>query len=202
MNDWEERWRAGRTGWDAGRSAPALLELVQSGTLPVGRALVPGCGAGYDVLTLASPERSVLGLEIAPTAIERFDGLRTSAGVPAERASVSQADFFTFVPGAPFDLVWDYTFLCAINPERRSAWAKQMSTVLRPGGELLTLIFPVTGFEPDASNVGVGPPYPLSPSYVERLVREHFETVSLSKVESSHVERQGKEWLGRFRRRD
>ncbi|MCZ7685418.1 MAG: TPMT family class I SAM-dependent methyltransferase [Sandaracinaceae bacterium] len=55
---WEDAWREGRTGWDAGGSPPALIELGARGVLPAGRALVPGCGAGWDVLTLAEGRAS------------------------------------------------------------------------------------------------------------------------------------------------
>ena len=41
---WEQSWREGRTGWDAGEAAPPLVDLIASGALPKGRALVPGAG--------------------------------------------------------------------------------------------------------------------------------------------------------------
>lgn len=33
-------------------------------------ALVPGCGRGYDLVSLGSDDRFVVGLEISPTAVE------------------------------------------------------------------------------------------------------------------------------------
>ncbi|MGA9523530.1 MAG: methyltransferase [Myxococcaceae bacterium] len=202
-NPWEQRWMEGRTGWDAGGSAPILQDLVAGGTLPNGRALVPGCGAGYDVLTLATPERTVLGLEIAPTAIERFESLRRARGTPQDRVRVAAADFFALHPaliGGPFDLVWDYTFLCAIDPSMREAWARQMEQFVRPEGELITLIFPVTGPRPTRDNPGEGPPYPMHPELVRELLAGRFEPTVLEPVARSHPARQGKEWLGRWRR--
>jgi hypothetical protein len=41
---WEELWKLSIKPWDAGRSSPALVDLVQRGVLPDGQALVPGCG--------------------------------------------------------------------------------------------------------------------------------------------------------------
>lgn len=41
---WEKCWDKGLTPWDLGRPTPVVLQLVQSGTLPKGRVLVPGCG--------------------------------------------------------------------------------------------------------------------------------------------------------------
>ena len=83
---WEQRWREGRTAWDAGGPSPTLELLVREGSLPNGRALVPGCGSGYDILALASPHRLVLGLDVAPTAVERFRALRRAKGLSPEVA--------------------------------------------------------------------------------------------------------------------
>ena len=38
-SNWEKRWQEGRTPWNAAGPAPALVELIASGTLPGGRAL-------------------------------------------------------------------------------------------------------------------------------------------------------------------
>ena len=202
-NPWEQRWAEGRTGWDQGASAPVLQALVAGGSLPKGRALVPGCGAGYDVLTLASPERTVLGLEIAPTAIQRFEKMRQERGVPQEQARVASADFFSMDPaliGGTFDLVWDYTFLCAIDPSRRDEWAAQMERLVKPEGELVTLIFPVVEPRPTRERPGEGPPYPMHPELVRELLARRFEPTVLEPVARSHPARQGREWLGRWRR--
>jgi cyclopropane fatty-acyl-phospholipid synthase-like methyltransferase len=194
---WEKAWREGRTGWDAGASPPVLEELVSTGQLPAGRALVPGCGAGYDVLTLATEERSAVGLDLAPTAAARFESLRAERGVPRSRARVVTEDFFAFEPDAPFDLVWDYTFLCALDPSVRATWAKKVERLLADDGELVTLIFPAV----DEPPLGQGPPHPLKPEHVRELLEPRFAAVELRPVARTHPGREGKEWLGRWRRR-
>ncbi len=100
---WQQAWEENRTPWDAGAAAPSLVELVESGELPEGRALVPGAGSGYDVLALAGPERHAVGLDLAPGAKRRFDALRAEQGVPADQAEMVTADFFDWQPDAPFD---------------------------------------------------------------------------------------------------
>lgn len=42
---WETRWKRGTTPWDLGAPTPILVELLQAGRLPKGRALIPGCGS-------------------------------------------------------------------------------------------------------------------------------------------------------------
>ncbi len=193
---WEKAWSEGRTGWDAGASAPALVELVERGVLPNGRALVPGCGAGYDVFALASPERSVVGLDIAPTAAARFESLREELGVPEERAVIVTADFFAFDDG-PFDVIYDYTFLCALDRSARPQWAKRMDELLAPDGELVTLIFPAT----DAPPFGDGPPFDVRPEIVRELLEPlGFVAIEMGPARRSHPGREGIEHLARWRR--
>lgn len=194
---WESAWSEGRTGWDAGGSPPALLELSQSGVLPEGRALVPGCGAGYDVLTLASKWRTVVGLDVAPTAAKRFNQLRHERGLPEAQARIVVADFFDFEPDARFDLAWDYTFFCAIDPDQRAAWGQRMADFVVPGGLLVTLVFPVVPSAPRDQ----GPPYAIHPDDIRAALGDAFEALSVDQVFDSHPGREGKELLARWRRR-
>jgi SAM-dependent methyltransferase len=197
---WREAWQEQNTPWDAGSAVPELEMLVEEGALPEGRALIPGCGSGYDVLALAGPDRRALGLDLAEGAAERFRRLRDERGVPAERADIATADFFEFEPDEPFDLVWDYTFLCAIEPEQRERWVERIAEVLKPGGLLVTLIFPVARpgegpVDPD----GGGPPYRMTPDLVMNLLAGTFEKIELREARRSHEGRAGKEWVGRWR---
>ena len=194
---WEERWQARQTPWDQGGSAPALVELVSRGVLPEGKALVPGAGAGHDVLTLASPQREVIGLDIAPSAIERFEELRLEAAVAVDSARMVHADFFGWVAPHQFDLIYDYTFLCALDPGVRSGWAERVDELLAPQGELLTLIFPSA---PPHGAPGQ-PPFLLTPQMVGALLQPAFEPIELVPAAVSVPSRVGREWVGRWRRR-
>ena len=198
---WIEHWEEGHTPWDAGGVSPELVELVESGDLPEGRALVPGCGSGYDVLALASEKRHATGLDIAPGAEERFETLREESGVSRAWADFVTEDFFEYEPDEPFDLVWDYTFLCAIEPERRSEWTGRMEELIRPGGMLAMLVFPVVkpGTPPVAED-GSGPPYRITPDLVWNLVSDSFTTRELRPARKSHPSREGKEWVARLAR--
>lgn len=199
---WESAWREGRTGWDAGAAAPSLVDLIERGEVSgPGRALVPGCGSGYDALALAEAGLEVIGLDLAPTALERFHALRDARGIAPERARGVAADFFEWeAPEGGFDVVWDYTFLCAIDPSQREDWAAKMRAIVVPGGELITLVFPIeriTG--PDRE----GPPFQLKPGDVRALLEPEWEAVELAPVPKtlSHPGRVGLEWLGRWRLR-
>ncbi|KNC54733.1 thiol methyltransferase [Thecamonas trahens ATCC 50062] len=211
-NRWSEAWEAGRTGWDLGGPTPALTALLAAPPAGVvlpdsGAALVPGCGAGYDVRALATalPGLDVVGVDVAPLAKDAFDSRVNGGAERVENAQVVLGDVFAVgsadapkgVPDAlqvasKTALVYDYTFLCAIEPEDRARWAALMARVLEPGrGRLVVLIFPTE--EP-----GRGPPpYQIVPDDVEALLTPHgFECEHLAPVPHDVTEaewRKGKE---------
>ncbi len=192
---WENSWQEGRTGWDAGASPPSLVELVRGGTLPGGLAVVPGCGAGYDVLTLANDGRRVVGIDVAPTAGKRFDALRDEAGIDPAAARVHVGDFFSFDPGEEVHIFWDYTFFCAIPPDMRSDWAARVDALLADDGELITLIFPTVNFGPPD-----GPPYKVDLDLYRAALGDRFEPSHIDETPPSHEGRAGKEFLVRWKR--
>ncbi|GAP84657.1 putative thiol methyltransferase [Rosellinia necatrix] len=138
-------------------------------------ALVPGCGRGHDVLLLAERGYDVWGLDVSPQALAaaraHAEGSRpTNAGAGAGAVAWLHGDFFAedWGSGAPasFDLIFDYTFFCALPPSMRPAWAARMRSLLRrPGGRLLCLEFPV-----EKSPAEPGPPWAAPPAaYLDHL---------------------------------
>lgn len=56
-------------------------------------------------------------------------------------------NFFEYAPPpggfAGISLAFDYTFLCALEPSMRPKWGKRYGEVVRPGGLLICLAFPI-----------------------------------------------------------
>ena len=118
----------------------------------------------------------------------------------AARATVLQGNFFTYTSpdGTGFDVGFDYTFFCALMPKMRDDWGPSWQRILRPGGLLITLIFPV-----DSSLEQSGPPWPVNPPlYKQYLLKNGFALRSLEKVpeEQSIPKRAGKEWMAVWER--
>lgn len=150
------------------------------------KAFVPGCGRGYDVLLLASHGYDAYGLDVSKTATEAANALakeEASKGFPSyplQPTATSgwgnikflQADFFKdgflkYTDGGDFDVIYDYTFLCALPPALRPAWAKRMSELLASEGRLVCLEFPLA--KPPSSG---GPPHGLSSELYVQLFKQ------------------------------
>lgn len=87
-------------------------------------------------MLLAEAGWDVLGLDLAPTAIVRAEALWKERQAEGERGG--KEGRLTYKVGnfyeldGQFDLVFDYTFLCALPPEHRPRWAKKMRELLTP----------------------------------------------------------------------
>uniref|UniRef100_A0A0D9WM18 Methyltransferase domain-containing protein n=1 Tax=Leersia perrieri TaxID=77586 RepID=A0A0D9WM18_9ORYZ len=190
---WEKSWESGVTPWDLGKPTPIIEHLVKSGTLPKGRALVPGCGMGYDVVALASPERFVVGLDISSTAMEKAK--QWSSSLPnADCFAFLADDIFKWKPSEQFDLIFDYTFFCALDPSLRSAWAETVGDLLKPDGELITLIYLISDQE-------AGPPFNNAVTDYQKVLEPlGFKAVLMEDNELAIKPRKGQEKLGRWKR--
>jgi hypothetical protein len=181
MDGWENTWskngglQPGQE-FDASEPLPFINTLFEKNLVPTGIGFIPGCGRGYAVGAFSRGGRSILGIEISRTAVEAARKYLTE-NPPCENSawttwSVEYASFFDYTSEAKFDFAYDYTFLCAIDPNQRKAWAEKYSHILKPKGQLLTALFPIGDYVP--SGVGPpGPPYPLSVNLVEELLKPY-----------------------------
>lgn len=137
-NEWEQRYQDQSTGWDRGAPSPSLdVWLEHTALQPGAQILVPGCGWGHEVLALAERGFRVMAIDIAPSAVTALRECVTAAGFE-QAVEVVEGDAFavsTGNDGAPFDGVYEQTFLCAIDPAARFDYADWIRSALRPGGE-------------------------------------------------------------------
>ncbi|KAI0340949.1 S-adenosyl-L-methionine-dependent methyltransferase [Trametopsis cervina] len=166
---WNKAWDNKFTPWDVGAVQPPFYDILKSteiGFPRTGRALVPGCGRAFDAIYIANElGLDTLAIDIAPSAVKAAEALIASQEMSG-KVSVRVQDFFNFeVPESEkFDLVYDYTFFVAIRPYRRKEWGSKMSSIVKPGGYLVTLAFPLDSqdFDGPLSTVSTrenGPPF-------------------------------------------
>ncbi|KAG6856327.1 hypothetical protein H0H87_005528 [Tephrocybe sp. NHM501043] len=173
---WDDAWQANLTPWDAGVFQPPLREIIEGGEVNFprqGRAFVPGCGSGYDAVYLASAlGLKSLGMDVSETAIISAKSILASVNVPAPgEVSFASGDFFQLQVEEGFDIIYDYTFFVAIPPARRAEWGRRMSSLVKPGGYLIALVWPI-----DLATE-VGPPYFVRVEHYEEVLGESFEKI-------------------------
>jgi SAM-dependent methyltransferase len=166
---WDLRYQAGFAPWDAGEVPRQLRDFVtqQGATSQPSRkgqaALVPGCGSAHDVRFLAEAGWDVVGIDFSPVALA---AARAVLGPHADR--VRLADFFAPLREAPFDVVYERAFLCALPRRLWSDWGRRVAQLVRPGGVLAGYFFFDAGER--------GPPFPLhSQDELAALLAPSFE---------------------------
>ncbi|KAI1500803.1 S-adenosyl-L-methionine-dependent methyltransferase [Biscogniauxia marginata] len=198
---WNVCWGEERTPWDRGGPSWALYDLLKEkpelfsfpdeGVRKT--ALVPGCGTGYDVLLLGAFGFDVCGLDISPkatAAAKKHAGEATAKGFPYEPPDGGRRGVITWLTGnfledewlgavaaavgvpAKFDLIFDYTFFCALPPSSRPAWARRTADLLASDGRLVCLEFPS-----DKSASEPGPPWAAPPHAYEAYLSAPGEAV-------------------------
>ena len=178
--------------FDASGPLPFITYLFDNDLVPKGSGIIPGCGRGYAVKAFSRDGRNILGLEISNTAANAAkEYLSTVPQCQSSSFKISEGSFFEYIEKEKFDFAYDYTFLCAIAPSQRQAWAQKYAQILKPNGYLMTAVFPIGG----DVNSSTGPPYAMSVELVQLLLGPHGFRKIFEKelgVGEAHPGREGK----------
>jgi len=184
---WDLRYGARFAPWDAGKVPARLLAFAGAG--PPRSVLVPGCGSAWDVRCFAEGGWSVVGIDFSHEALA---AARSILGPYGDR--VRHADFFAQIPEAPFDVVYERAFLCALPRRLWPDWGQRMAGLVKPGGTLTGFFFFDQGER--------GPPFPLnSEAELAALLEPAFERIEDQAVADSVDVFKGKERWQSWRRR-
>jgi SAM-dependent methyltransferase len=135
---WDDSYRSGPAPWDLGRPQPAIVRLADRDAF-AGSVLDAGCGTGEHALDLAARGCEVLGVDVAPTAIEQA----------REKAAARQIDATFLVAdalhlerlGRTFDRVLDVGLFHTFEDDERGTYVDSLASVTRPGSVLHLLCF-------------------------------------------------------------
>jgi SAM-dependent methyltransferase len=183
---WDHRYEARFAPWDAGR-APAQLRRFVARTCGPRSVLVPGCGSAWDVRFFAESGWEVLGLDFSAAAVE---AARAVLGPHAAR--VRQGDVFAGIPEAPFDVVYERAFLCALPRRMWPDWGRAMADLVGRGGLLAGYFFFGEGER--------GPPFPLHSQEELAAMLPGFDRIDDQPAEDSIDVFAGKERWQAWRR--
>jgi hypothetical protein len=85
-------------------------------------------------------------------------------------------------------------FFVAIPPEKRPEWGRRMIKLVKPGGYLISLVYPM---DPPVHN---GPPFYVRPNHQVEVLGEGWEKLIDEEPENSLEAHRGRERLLVFRR--
>jgi SAM-dependent methyltransferase len=165
QTDWEAAYRRGDTPWEKGKAHPALIDFLAENGPIAGDILVPGCGFGYDVRALSTSANHVIGIDLAQFAIARATSFPKVG--PEEYLL---ADLFALPAefDSKFDVVFEHTCFCAIEPSMRRNYVEAIVRILKPGGKMIAIFF----LNPDHAEAG--PPYGILRSALDELFAVQF----------------------------
>ena len=146
---WDASYHDGPAPWDVGQPQPAVVRLAAEGAF-AGAVLDAGCGTGDNTLHIASRGLSVLGVDVAETALAIAREKADERGVDVTFAA---ADAFHLERlGRTFDTVLDCGLFHTMDGDERPAYVASLASVTEPGGTLYVLCFsdgsPDTGPHP------------------------------------------------------
>jgi SAM-dependent methyltransferase len=168
--DWRGRYEEDHTPWDLGGTHPGLAQWMSLNPANGRSAMVPGCGRGHDALALALAGWRVDALDIVDLAGETLRGEFVQRDGRFLVTNVLDFDPEGERGRGRFDLVFEHTIFCAISPEQRAVFGVNMARCLKPGGLLLSLLFPTN--KPAAEG---GPPFRATPDELSAALGDDFE---------------------------
>jgi len=189
---WEDIYLTDDAGWDLGGVTP-VFESIGDEIKP-GKICILGCGRGYDAVMFAKKGFDVTAVDFAPSSIEALEELSKNENV---KVTAIQKDIFTLPPTFKnkFDYIIEQTCFCAINPNRRNEYEQLIKKILKPGGKLIGLWFPL-----DKKTEDDGPPWGTTVNEVKSIFKNGW-TIEQEKFPDLTIEpRRGREKLIIFKK--
>ena len=148
---WDASYHDGPAPWDTGEPQPAVVRLASDGRFG-GTVLDAGCGTGENALHIASLGLSVIGVDIAETAVVAARQKAHDRGIAAEFATADALALERMQ--RVFDSVLDCGLFHTFDGDERRRYVASLSAVTKRDGTLYVLCFSDIG--PDAG------PHPVS----------------------------------------
>lgn len=188
---WDASYADGPAPWDLGRPQPAIVRLAGEGAF-AGTVLDAGCGTGENALHIAALGSSVVGVDVAETALSIAREKAAARGLEAEFLAADALHLNRLA--RTFDTVLDCGLFHTFDAEERDAYVVSLAAVTRPGARVYVLCFSTDGPGPHG-------PHPIG----EDEVRAAFAGWNVAAIERDRIEtrfdpRGLPAWLARIER--
>lgn len=178
---WDSQYQANTMGWDMGEVSPPIKNYIAQLIDKNIRILIPGCGNCYEAeYLLQSGFANITLIDIAPTLVEKLE----EKFKDNSKIRIVLGDFFEHK--GEYDLIFEQTFFCALNPAFREKYCDKMKSLLAENGKLIGVLF-------DKEFEKAGPPFGGNKSDYENLFKKYFELIKFEKCYNSFHKRQDTE---------
>ncbi len=148
---WDASYQDGPAPWDIGRPQPVIVRLASEGGI-AGAVLDAGCGTGENALHVAALGFSVLGVDVAETALAMAREKAAGRGLDVEFMAADALHLERL--GRRFETVLDCGLFHTFDGDERPAYVASLASVIEHEGTLYVLCFSDQG--PDTG------PHPVS----------------------------------------
>ncbi|MCE5291505.1 MAG: class I SAM-dependent methyltransferase [Nocardiaceae bacterium] len=188
---WDDSYQHGPAPWDIGRAQGAIVRVSEAGGI-VGPVLDAGTGTGENALHLASLGLSVVGVDVAETALDMARAKASERGLDAEFVAADALHLGQL--NRAFATVIDSGLLHTFDVDERAQYTQSVASVLEPGGTFYVLCFSDEG-----SDIG---PHPLSQDQLRAAFDEQWKVVAIvpERIETRFHDDGAPAWLATIRR--
>lgn len=187
---WGERfqnWKSNneKPPWDLEGPLPPLRDIITQLKIMKQRVAIMGCGAGHDAHYLASLGHIVTAFDISADAIEKAKSLYPEN----DNLKYVQMDLLNPDPKqfGHYELVFEHTFFCAIDPSQREMAIKTYRSLLNEEGYILANFFTIT---PEG-----GPPFGATEWEIRKRLDGKFRNLYWTRWRNSLPSRDGWELI-------
>lgn len=165
---WNKRYLDNNTAWDIGTPTPIVINYLKKNK-KIGKVCILGCGNGYDALEFSKYENDVYAVDFADQALKNLKKLSNKNNLDI---NLVNQDIFNLNKSYPhfFDLVFEYTCFCAIDPARRQEYFNVVHGILKNDGLLFAIFIPL-----DKDINRDGPPFGVNLEQIENMISGKFK---------------------------
>ena len=189
---WDKLYIDNNTGWDLGQPTPVFTNIAKD--IRPGNLCILGCGHGYDAIMFSQNGFNVTAVDFAPTPIKYINDKARELSLDI---ITIQENIFSLSPRLDnhFDYIIEQTCFCAIDPQKRKAYHDLVYNLLKPGGSIIGLWFPI-----GKSLSEGGPPFAVSEKEVKLLFNYKWDMKKEEFPNNSIESRLGREKLIIFKK--
>ncbi len=178
---WNNRYQTNDFSWDLGEPSIPLKKYIEQLDNKELKILIPGAGNAYEAeLLFQLGFKNVYVLDFAETPLLNIK--KRSPVFPSHQ--LIQQDFFEHE--GQYDLIFEQTFFCAINPNLRPQYVQHMRSLLNSNGKIVGLLFN------DILNID-HPPFGGNEVEYNQLFSEYFNIIKIETCYNSIKPREGRE---------